>query len=143
MTMSDKNIWKNLDFSESSKKSAYDYLLEQSKPLIEATSGELKMDVDAVDAYIDSDPPRLSALYMLYVVAPKLGNFRRKILTVAEYSDEGRFPVDIVCHLDNEKLEQISETDFLDKVEYFMKKSVVKSSIESLYRQSKEHKIRE
>lgn len=131
-----KNIWDNFKFTSKPEKSAFDYLKEQSEGLTVATGGELKVEIEAIDAYIDEEPPRLAALYMLYVVAPKLGNFRRKILTVAEYSEEGRFPVDIVCNIDNEKIVKVSKSDFLDKVDYIMKKSLVRTSIENLYRQS-------
>ena len=54
-----KNIWDSLDFSENSTKSSYNYLSEQAKYLTKATSGDLKMDVEAVNAYIDPAPPKL------------------------------------------------------------------------------------
>ncbi len=136
--MSEKSIWDNLNFTESSEKSAYSLLIEQSEYLIEKTSGELRMEVEAVDAYTDEEPPIPAALYMLYVVAPKLGNYRRKILTVTEYSKTGRFPVDIYCHLSNDKMQKIDANNFIDKIEEILSKSIVKSSIENLYRQSKE-----
>ena len=131
-----KNIWDNFKFTSEPKKSAFDYLKEQSEGLTVATSGELKVEIEAIDAYLDEEPPRLAALYMPYDVAPKLGNFRRKILTVAEYSEEGRYPVDIVCNIDSDKIVNISESNFLDKVDFIMKKSLVRTSIENLFRQS-------
>lgn len=137
--MSDKNIWSDLNFSESKKESAYDLLLTQSSQLVVATTGELKMDIEAVDSYLDIEPPKLVAVYMLYVVAPNLGNFRRKILTVVEGKEEGRFPVDIYCHIDEKKEENVTKEQFLDKISEILKRPLVKTSIENLYQQSKEY----
>ncbi len=135
------NIWDKINFTEQNDKSAYDLLVEQSKYLVKATSGELKMQVEAIDTYIngiDEEPPRLAALYILYVVAPKLGNYRRKILTVAEYSDSGRFPVDIFSHLDNsKKIDNVSGEKFLDTIEEILSGPIVQNSIVTLYKQSK------
>ncbi len=133
-----KKIWDNYNFSDVLEKSAFDYLTELSEPLIEKTSGLLKMEVEAVDSYLDEDPPRLVALYILYVVATKLGNYRKKILTVVEYSDNGRFPVDIMNHLGNEKLTGIESTNFESTLESILSKPIVKNSIENLFKQSKE-----
>jgi hypothetical protein len=138
MKMEQKNIWDGIKFSEDDGESAYELLKNQSEYLIEATSGELKMQIDAIDAYIDGNSPRPAALYMLYIVAPKLGNYRRKILTVAEYSDLGRFPVDIISHLDNsEKLQNISRDEFIRTVEEILSRPIVRNSIQDLYKQSK------
>ena len=137
--MNNNNIWGNLNFSESEEESAYNLLLSQSEQLIVATSGELKMEVEAIDSFLDIDPPKPVALYMLYVVAPNLGNFRRKILTVVEGKEEIRFPVDIYCHIDDKKEENISKEAFLDTITRILAKPLVKISIENLYRQSKEY----
>lgn len=137
--MTNKNIWTNLNFSESKEESAYDLLLTQSNPLKDATTGELKMEIEAVDSYLDSDPPKPIAVYMLYVVAPNLGNFRRKLLTVIEGKEDGRFPVDIFCHIDEKKDENITKEDFLEKISEILKRTLVKTSIENLYKQSKEY----
>jgi len=137
--MEQKNIWDKIDFAEKNETSAYDLLVEQSKYLVEATSGELKMQVEAIDAYMNEEPPRLAALYMLYVVAPKLGNYRRKILTVAEYSDTGRFPVDVVSHIDNSnKIDNVPREKFLDTIEEILSRPIIQNSIVTLYKQSKE-----
>lgn len=137
--MTDKNIWTNLNFSESKEESAYDLLLTQSSQLVVATTGELKMDIEAVDSYLDIEPPKPIAVYMLYVVAPNLGNFRRKILTVVEGKVDGRFPVDIFCHIDEKKDENIPKDKFLDKISEILQRTLVKYSIENLYQQSKEY----
>lgn len=136
--MSQESIWNSLQFSESKEESAYVLLLTQSELLIEATKGELRMEVEAVDSYIESDPPILVAIYTLYVVAPKLGNFRRKILSVVEGRCEGRFPVDIYCSIDDFKKESVEKADFLDTISRIMARRLVKNSIENLYQQSKE-----
>lgn len=135
--MNNKSIWDNLTFTESKQKSAYDFLVEQSQYLVEKTSGELKMEVEAVDTYIDEKTLKPAALYILYVVAPKLGNYRRKILTVVEYAEAGRFPVEIYCHLDNDKMENITSEKFLNTVSNILSRPIVKNSIENLYKQSR------
>jgi hypothetical protein len=137
--MTDKNIWTKLNFTASKEESAYDLLLTQSDQLVVATTGELKMDVEAVDSYLDVEPPKPIALYILYVVAPNLGNFRRKILTVVEGKEEGRFPVDIYCHIDDKKDENINKSEFLDKISEILNRKLVSNSIENLFQQSKEY----
>lgn len=137
--MPNQNIWNEFDFSEEQEESAYDLLSKQSEALIVATSGELKMEVEAIDSYLDETPPIPVALYMLYVVAPNLGDFRRKILTVVEGKSDGRFPVDIFCHIDNQRNDNISKDDFMGKISEILKRQMVKTSIENLYKQSKDY----
>ena len=137
--MTPQNIWTGLSFSTQKEDSAYDLLVQQSKYLIIATSGELRMEVDAVDSYLDQDPPIPVAVYTLYVVAPNLGNFRRKILTVTEGKAAGHFPVDIFCHIDEKKEEDVLEKDFINKLSAILSRPLVKTSIENLYQQSKEY----
>lgn len=137
--MAKKNIWENLDFSEKKTESAYDLLNAQSDDLTAATAGVLKMQVEAIDAFNEKTGKPV-ALYMLYVIAPQIGNFRRRVLTVCEYSDSGRFPVSIVSHLDDSKQEDdISKDKFIKKIEEILARPTVKSSIENLYKMSKEN----
>jgi hypothetical protein len=131
------NIWKSLNFSEIKQESAYDLLLPQAKDLLAATSGELKMEIDAIDAYLEEQPQKFVALYMLYVVAPNLGNFRRKILTIIEGKEIGKFPVEIFCHVDEIKNEKVEKDIFLDKISEILGRPLVKSTIENLYQESK------
>lgn len=134
------NIWENYSFKEEKQKSALDYLNELKTGLVEQTSGELILDTEAVNAYIEGNPPQIAAIYKLFVIAPKLGHFRRKILTVAEYSETGRFPVDIVNHFNNdEKLTNVSDNDFMNKIGEILTSPIVKNSIENLFQQSREH----
>lgn len=137
--MENKNIWNGLDFSGKSEESAYDLLKAQAKDLVEATGGILTMEVEAVDSYLDEEPPKPVALYMLYVVAPTLGNFRRKVLTVMEGKYEGRFPVDIFCHIDDKRDVDITKDGFIEKIAEIMSRTLVKTSIENLFKQSKEY----
>lgn len=134
-----KSIWNGLNFSDSAENSAYNLLLSQADELVVATSGELKMEVEAIDSFLDIEPPKPVAVYMLYVVAPNLGNFRRKILTVVEGKEDGRFPVDIYCHINEKKYEDVPENEFLDKISEILKMPLVKISIENLFKQSKEY----
>ncbi len=137
--MSD-NIWGNYSFKEKKEKSALEYLNELKSGLTEQTGGELTLETEAVDAIIEGNPPKIAAVYKLFVVAPKLGNFRRKILTVVEYNEKGRFPVDLVNHfVDNLKYNDILESDFMTTVNNILKNPIVKNSIENLFQQSKEH----
>jgi hypothetical protein len=137
--MDTTDIWKNLNFPEKNNETAYTKLINQSDTLYEKTQRNLKIEVEAIDTYIDiDDEQKLGALYMLYVVAPKLGNFRRKILTVLEFNEIGRFPVEIICNMDNDRIINISEENFLNEVEKVLTKTIVKNSIETLYFQSKE-----
>jgi hypothetical protein len=138
--MKSKDIWENIHFSEKKEESAYDLLNTQSDNLVKATKGELIMQVEAVDAF-DEKNGRPAALYMLYVVAPNIGNFRRKILTVVENSESGRFPVDIICHLDNSPLQKgITKEQFIETIEEILSRPIVKNSIENLYKMSIEER---
>lgn len=133
------DIWKKFSFKDVKQKSALDYLNEFKAGLVTETSGELNIDVEAVDAYIDTTPPKLAAVYIFYIVAPKLGNFRKKILTVAEYSDTGRFPVEVVNHFDDNRKETVEEVNFNKKIIEILTSGHVKNSIENLYQLSKQH----
>ena len=138
--MTENNIWESFSFSEEKKNRVLDYLSEFKEGLVAQTGGELVLETEAVDAIIDSDPVKPVAVYKLFIVAPKLGNFRRKILTVVEYSDKGRFPVDIVNHFNNdEKLPEITEDQFSRNITKIIVSPIVKSSIENLYQQSKQY----
>ena len=139
--MSEKNIWGTMEFSLGKQKSAFDYLREQAKFLVNATKGELRMEVTAADGYVEEDSLKLAAIYTLYVVAPKLGNFRRKILTVAEYATAGRYPVTIIVNIDgNEKISGVTEENFITEVEKILSRPLIKISIQNLFIQSKEIK---
>jgi len=139
--MDNKNIWSNFKFSDSHEESAFDLLVKQTSYLVEATHGKLKMEVEAVDSYLDLIPPKPVALYMLYVVVPTIGNFRKKILTVVEGKVEGRFPVDIMCHIDDQRDDDVTKEMFLDKVEEILSRPSVSRSIENLYSQSMDNLI--
>lgn len=138
--MDNRNIWTYLNFSESKAESAYDLLLTQTDQLAQATNKELEMEIEVIDSFLESEPIKPVALYIVYVVAPKLGNFRRKILTVVEDKEAGRFPVEIFCHIDDKKEDKrVYKEDFLDKIASILSRPSVKISIENLYRQSREY----
>ena len=138
--MNTTNIWQQFDFSDSKQKSAYDYLIEQSKPFKIATNGELEMTIEFNDAFdADFKPPRHLGYYTLYIVAPKLGNFRRMILQIVADLDTGKFPVDIHSVLDGEDFMQVEEGEFIGKFSQIMSRPRIKGTIETLYRQSKEY----
>jgi hypothetical protein len=130
------DIWTKFSFNNAEEKSALDYLNKFKEGLIKQTGGVLKLDVEAVDSFLATDPPRPAAIYTMYVVAPRLGNFRRKVLTVAEYSDIGRFPVDIVAGFTELKKIDVSEIDFENAIAEILALPIIKHSIETLYKQS-------
>lgn len=134
--MSTENIWANLDFSVSKRKSAYDYLVEQSSGLVEATNGILKTEIEALDVITDDSLPKPAALYILYIVCPYLGNYRRKILSVLDNSVL-HFPVDIFSHIDEKKIPDVEENDFLKTIENILSTVSVKMVIQELFNQSK------
>ncbi|WP_316846456.1 hypothetical protein [Pedobacter psychrodurus] len=134
------NIWEKFSFTENKQKSALDYLNDLKSGLTEQSAGELTLETEAVNAIWDGNANRIAAVYKLFVVAPKLGNFRRKILSVAEYGETGRFPVDIINHFeDNFKYDNISEPGFMTKVNEILSNPIVKNSIENLFQQSREY----
>lgn len=137
--MSDnKNIWEAFKFSNEDK-SAFDYLKEQKTNLVETTKGILRLDIEAADSYIEDEPLKMVVLYKVFLVAPKLGDYRIKLFTVIEYYDKNRFPVDIYSHIDNTKIDKVEETDFLDKVsDILFSKPMVKSKIQELFKLSRE-----
>jgi hypothetical protein len=138
MSTINRNIWDGLNFERTRSKSAYDYLIEQSKTLAAATGFELTVEVERVDSYLDGTPMVPIALSKLYIVAPKLGNFRRKLFTVVEGKNGANFPVDIYCHLDDKKETDVTDGNFLQTINEIIRRPIVASSILSLYNQSKE-----
>lgn len=134
-----EDIWKTFSFTNKEQKSAFDYLLKFKEGLVTQTLGELTVQIDAVDSYIDGNPPRPAAIYKFFIVAPKLGNFSRKILTVVEYSNVGRFPVEIMNHFDDNKKESSNEENFVENIEKILTSPLVKNSIENLYQLSKQN----
>ncbi len=139
--MTIKNIWEKFSFEETPQKSALDYLSEFKEGLVEQTGGELILQTEAVDAIVDGPQPMPAAVYKLFVVAPKLGHYRRKILTVVEYSEKGRFPVDIANHFSNETKINVIEENFIDTINSILISPIVKGSIENLYQQSKQNQL--
>lgn len=139
--MSDKNIWEGLNFAESETKSVFELLSTQTTFLSAATESLLKMEIERIDAYLDgSDPLILVGVNTMFVVAPNLGNFRRKILIVIEGKTGSRFPVDIHCFIDNIDEKNVDQDQFLDKINEILRRQLVQESIISLYQQSKQIK---
>ncbi len=46
---------------------------------------------------------------------------------------DGRFPVDILSHIDNQRYDKVDESSFIETVETILSKPLVKNSIEDLY----------
>jgi len=135
--MSEKNVWSNFNFTTEMTKSAFDYLVEQSNGLTSATKGVLTMEVEALDVIDDSTgSPHPAALYTLYIVSPPLGNYRKKIITVLDNAFDRHFPVDIYSNVEDRKILNVSEDDFLTTIEEILSRKTVKSAIEELYKLS-------
>jgi hypothetical protein len=133
------NIWENLSsLSDEKLKTAYDYLLTQKENIKTVTKGVLLMDVEVSPISTNSDDLDRRIIYTVFVVAPELGNYRKKILAIFEDSKIGRFPVAITCLLDNQVIPNIIEEKFLSVVQVVLAKPVVVNTIENLYRQSQE-----
>ena len=129
------DIWENLKLEEI-QNSAYDLLIGQAENFTKATKSELIMDVESVSAIHEGEHIRL---YILYIVVPSLGNFRKKILNVAEFLNVGRFPVSINSHFEDDGIiEGVKEEDFLKEVKIILSREDIQRTIESLYRQSLE-----
>ena len=135
--MESKNIWESINFEPIDSKSAYQYLSEQATFLEEASKHKLKMEVEAIDSYLDDKEPATPvALYKLFVVTPAMGNLRKKILTVVEGRNGLHFPVDVISHLDGKEYDGIDESAFIDKIKYILGSPLVKRTIENLFRLS-------
>lgn len=135
------NIWDKFEFNKEEQQSALELLNSIKDGLSEKTGNELKLETEAVEAYLDTNPIKLAMLYKLFVVVPKLGSYRRKVLTVAEFNEIGRFPVSVVNHLDRDrKYDEISKADFLTFVGELLSGNPIKNTFENLYRQSIEYK---
>lgn len=134
--MKTENIWENLKLDEV-QTSAYDLLISQADNFTKATKSELIMDVEIIQTIQEGEYMRL---YILYIVVPSLGNFRKQILAVVEYLNIGRFPVSILSRVGDDEVEGVKEEDFLKQVKIILSKNEVQRTIENLYRQSLEAK---
>ncbi len=132
-----QHIWNGIDFDKvTDEKSPFDFLKEVVDNLEKATAGILKNEIESINGYIGEDltSVKFGNIYYFYVVAPNLAGFRRKLLTVI--SEFGTFPVNIYCNVDKESLMGITSSDFLGKIQYFLSKESVKSTVLSLYKES-------
>lgn len=138
--MKEENIWENLDLSEDKLKTAYTYLSSQADNFKNAVKGELSMDVEVSQVTSAGPEKRKMTLYTLLIIAPHLGNFRKKVLHVAEFDDTGRFPVNIWDYLNENSVTDIEEANLLQNLKQILATTKVKNAIENLYRQSIEAK---
>ena len=127
------NIWRGIDFSGTKRNSAYHLLLPQAAELEAATAGVLTMEVGSLDAFSETESKQPVTIYSLHVVAPYLARFRRKILTVTEYRQNGIFPVDIFCHVDQHREYRVSEKEFLETITAILSRPAVANVVENLY----------
>lgn len=135
--MEHTNIFRGLNFNVNREESAFDLLVPYKEDFKSLTNNELILEITSTDAFLENEPSTLAALYKVFVVAPKLGNYRRQIITVIERRPNGRFPVEIFCHIDNDKKVGIESSQFLQSITDIFDKTVVKTVIEDLFYQSK------
>lgn len=141
--MEEQNIWEGLNLSEDNIKTAYDYLSSQADNFKDATKGELLMDVETSRVTSSGAKKRQMTLYYLYIVAPQLGNFRKKLIHIAEFDDQGRFPINLYSYVDDLFIENILEEDFLSTLKDTLARPAIKLAIENLFKQSIEAKKRQ
>lgn len=134
--MDEENIWQELELSEDNFKTAYDYLISQIDNFNKASKYELSMEVEVKQLTSADGLSREMTLYTLIIVAPHLENLRKTILHVAEFVDQGLFPVNIFCHIDDFLEEDIAEKDLLSAIKGILSKKIVQNSIESLFQES-------
>jgi hypothetical protein len=132
------NIWGNLQFNAPNERTVSSYLDNQLDFIKEATNGELFAELEVSDGVMEFEISKTVGLNRLFVVAPKLGNFRRQILTVAEGIYGGRYPVDIVCHVNEMRFANVTEDNLLAKLSEIVSSSEVQRSIVNLFNQSKQ-----
>jgi hypothetical protein len=132
----EKNIWEKLDLSHEKLKTAFDYLIPQAENFKKATKGELEMRIDVSRAVIAGGDKENVTIYVVWLVAPKLGHFKKKLLNIVEFHNTGRFPVNMYSPLSEVRLEAVSEENFLEEVQKMLEHQSINNQIESLYRQS-------
>lgn len=128
------NIFDTYTFSDKKIKSAYEYLWDLKNGLIAKTRAELTINVKGF-SIINVDLTN-SIGYVLYVVAPHLGNYKKKILSISE--SRNHYPVTITNELSHDVYKNVSEAQLLDIIEKIIMHPLVKKSIEDLYKMSKE-----
>lgn len=138
--MPEQNIWESLNLSEENLKNSYDYLISQVENFKTATKGELNLEIEVTPTTSAGKVKRQMTIYYLYVVAPKLGNFRKKLLHIAEFDDQGRFPVMIWNYIEDKGIQNISEEELLDTLKEILSHPRIIGVIENLYKQSLESK---
>jgi hypothetical protein len=126
------NIWEQYNFNKKNFKSSFDYLKEQQNSFISKTKGILTLEVESKNS---NDYQSMS--YSLYVVCPKLGGYRKEILSVLETNLTDGYPVTIMSMgLTDKVFSFVEEKDFLDKIEEMLSIPTIRKTIENLYNQS-------
>lgn len=124
-------------FKETPEQTAYDLLKLEADSVSDTTRGHLKMIIEPIDTYVEkTDRVELGTLYRVYFVAPHLGNYRQKILTIAEMNPQGRFPVNIVCELYSPNPVEANSDNLIEKVREILANPNVSLVIRNLYNQS-------
>lgn len=131
-----QDIWTNIILNDSDEITALTMLSSQKQAIKEKSAGELTIEIETIDYHEYDKPMKNLTLYILYVMAPKVGNYRKRILTVVEDKNKDRFPVDIISHIDETTKKDVTQDKFLESVTEIISCKVVSRTIQDLYIQS-------
>jgi hypothetical protein len=130
----EENLWPKIDLK--AEENALSVLRKQAELLTKITDEVLDGEVIITEAY-DEKTGELVLVYQLYVVAPKLGNNRFKIIAVGQRKEP--FPVDLQDKINNTPtVRAIDLPDFKTKIEAILKDKKVTDLIKNLFSQSKQ-----
>lgn len=138
------DIWDQYNFGEIEEGTALHLLQDFIDSLGARTDNILVLETNAVDSYMDDeddDDPKPIVSYPVYLVAPELDRYRIRLMTIVQYKLVGVFPVDILCHFDNSTYKKIDSANLHRVVGQIFSKSVVKATLENLYRRSLERRM--
>lgn len=137
-----EQIWDQYHFAEIEEGTALFFLHAFLDSLATKTDNLLILEANTVDSYLDSDDDGSEAkpivAYPVYLLAPALNQYRIRLMTIIQYKLVGVFPVDIQCHFDNSTYQNVQIEELIPVVGKIFSKSIVKSTIENLYRRSLE-----
>lgn len=128
------NIFRGLDFRDSYQESSFEILSSYKDDFKSLTNGELLIDIKSnTELNLDNEP---SIHHKVYVICPKLGNYRIILLEIKERGFKSKFPVDIYCYIDNKLDKNIEKENFITTITEIFERLEVKKTIEDLFHQS-------
>lgn len=133
-----QNIWATFNFTETLEDSVYDVLKPQMEFLSQQTHRLLTATIDMGLLSNVDDSPIIN--YRLRVTNPTLGNYGETLMTITEWSEKGKFPVDIYvdCDPTAATYKNITKELLFDTIGEILKRPFVEHRIMRLYRNAKE-----